>query len=128
VAEIIARISAENGVELTQDGVAKIDAAGSITPFDAAYLARGIFACAAALCGTNPPKPGAIVGDTHIPIMAWGVGNSNITGDPVLTLSVPPGIELTFVLTRQGAQELGAALVKQMEGAMPPGGLRGTVH
>jgi hypothetical protein len=126
--EIMARVSAGARVELIDDRSAIIKSVVPMTPFDAAYLARGMLACAAALSGANPPKTGTTVGDAHLPVMKWVVGASRITGDPVLILSIPSGIELTFQLPPQTAKELGAALISQGAGSAPPGGHSGTVH
>jgi hypothetical protein len=126
--EILARISAASGVELIDDQNKVVDAVGSLSPMDAAYLARSIFSCAAALSGTNPPESGALVGDVHLPPLAWRVGVSRLGGHPVLILSVPPGIELTFLLPAEHAKKIAAALVAQADGVSPPEGQRGTLH
>src|SRR5580700_3072720 len=119
MAEIMARISPQGGVELVDDRLVKIIAVDSMTPRDAAFLARSILSCAVALSGPNRPEVGALVGDAHLPIMTWKVSSSNINGQPVLILSVPSGIELTFQMPPQGAKELGAALIAQGEGSAP---------
>jgi hypothetical protein len=126
--EMMARISPQGGVDLADDGSAKIGAVDSMSPLDAAYLARGLLACAAALSGPNPPKVGAIVGEAHLPVMKWAVGASEINGLPVLNLSVPPGIELTFQMPPQDAKALGDALIAQAQGSAPLEGQSGTVH
>jgi len=128
MAEIIARIAADHKIELTSDGTAKLSGTDPMTPEDAAFLARGILACAATQSAPNAPPPGTIVGDAHLPPMTWGVGVSPLTGEPILVLSVPPGIELTFVMPPQGAIALGRALVARGEGTAPPEPQRGTVH
>lgn len=129
MAEILARTNAEGSVELVDDRSASIKSIDPMTPFDAAYLARGILSCAAALSGTNPPQAGTIVGYAHLPIMTWTIKWSTVTGKPVLILSVPPGIELTFEITQEGAKELGAALVSLgNEQPLPPEGRHGTIH
>jgi hypothetical protein len=126
--EIIARISANAGVELIGDQSKLIDAVGSLSPMDAAYLARGIFSCAAMLSGANPPKAGVLVSDVHIPPLAWRVGISRLAGDPVLILSVPPGIELTFLLPAEHARKIAGALIAQADGVSPPEGQRGMLQ
>jgi len=128
MAEIIARISADSGVELIGDQSRVIDAVGSLAPMDAAYLARAIFSCAATLSGPNPPKAGTLVGDVHLSPLTWQVGISRLTGDPVLILSVPPGIELTFLLPAEHAKKIAAALVAQADGVSPPESQRGTLQ
>ena len=77
MSEIIARISADRRVELTVDGAAKIAGADPMTAEEAAFLARGILASAAALSAPNAPAPGTIIGDAHLPAMTWAVGSSN---------------------------------------------------
>jgi hypothetical protein len=126
--EIIARISANSGVELVDDQNKVIEEVGSLSPMDAAYLARGIFSCAAMVSGPNPPKAGTLVGDLHLPPLEWSVGTSRLAGDPVLILSVPPGIELTFLLPAEHAREIAAALIAQADGVSPPEGHRGMLH
>jgi len=128
MAEIMARISTVAGVELVDERSRKVEALASMAPADAAYLARGILSCAAALSGPNPPKAGTIVGDAHLPVMRWVVGSSTVNGEPVLILSIPSGIELTFQMPPQGAKAMGAALIAQGEGSAPPEGQRGTIH
>lgn len=124
--EIMARVSAKGEVELIDERSVKIETP-AMTPYDAAYLARGMLSCAVALSGPNPPKIGAICGDAHLPVVKWTVGSSTITGAPVLILSIPSGIELTFAIWPQGAKELGAALVAQAQGT-PLERQSGTVH
>lgn len=118
--EINARISTEAGVELISEQNKPIDAVGSLSPMDAAYLARAIFSCAATLSGPNPPKAGTLVNDVHISPLAWRVGVSRLAGEPVLILSVPPGIELTFLLPAEHAKKIGRALIGQADGISPP--------
>ncbi|MGB8898726.1 MAG: hypothetical protein WCC90_05520 [Methylocella sp.] len=77
--EIMARINAEGRVELIDDRSARIEAAATMTPFDTAYLARGMLACAAALSSASPPKAGAIGRDTDLPVMKWVVTSSTLT-------------------------------------------------
>ena len=125
MAEIISRIAPANMVELVNDQSARLN--DPMSPNDAAFLARSILACAISASAPNAPPPGTMVGDAHLPIMSWRVGSSHITGDPILALSIP-GIELTFVMTPQGAADLGAALLRQGQGTPPPGGQSGTVH
>ena len=128
MSETIARVNSSAGIDLVDERMRKIEGAASMTPLDAAWLARGLLACAATLTGQNTPTPGTIVGDAHLPIMRWATGTSKFNGKPVLILSVPPGFELTFEMTPAGAKELGAALVAFGEGRSPPEGHRGTIH
>jgi len=128
VTEIIPRTAPNQTVELTKDGSAPIGSIDPITPQAAAFLARGILGCAAALSGANPPPVGTLVGDAHLPIMQWRTGRLNINGEPVLMLSIPPGIELTFQLPEITARALGKALLDEGDRSAPLGGQRGTVH
>jgi len=93
--EVVARINAEGRVELIDVRTARIESAATMTPFDTAYLARGMLACAAALSSASPPKAGAIGGDADLPVMKWVVTSSTLTSQPVIIFSIPPGIELT---------------------------------
>jgi hypothetical protein len=102
MSEIMARINAEHLVELIDDRLASIASVPPMTPQDTAFLARGMLACAAALTEVvGPPTAGAIVGDAQFPIVQWKTMTATATGLPVLILSIPPGIELTFALTLQ---------------------------
>jgi hypothetical protein len=127
VGEILARVSPEKGVELMDDRSAKIEGVGSMTPEDAAYLARGMLALAVTLPGQNPPKVGAIGGDAHLPVVKWTVGASVFTGWPVLSLTLPSGIEFMFEIWPDGAKQLGAALQSQAHGS-PPERPSGILH
>jgi len=126
--EIMARIAANGQVELIDGSSVRIDAILPLTANDAAYLARGMLACAVALFATNAPKTGDIGGDIHMPITAWTVGLSAINGDVALILTVPSGISLTFVMPKGGAVEIGRALVARGQGTEPLGDRSGTVH
>ena len=126
MAEIIAKVGPDRGLELVEHRSGKAHVVGLMTPEDGAYLARGMLACAAALCGPNPPAGGTIIADVHLPITKWSVGSSNVDGDTVLVLTIPSGIELVFQMPRQGAKEIGAALVAQGEGSVR--GHSGTMH
>jgi hypothetical protein len=126
MSEILARISAQGGVELIDEKYVSIDSIGSMSPHDAAYLARGILACAAALSGKQPPRAGAIGGDAHLLITKCTVG-LNPLGRVVMILSIPSGIELTFDLSPEDAKGLGSALVNQGREVSPEHG-PDTVH
>jgi hypothetical protein len=125
--EILARVSQEKGVELVDDRSRKIEGIGSMTPEDAAYLARGMLALAATLPGPNPPEVGTLGGDAHLPVAKWAVGASAFTGKPILLLTLPSGIELSFAIWPDGAKGLGTALIKQAEGS-PLQEQSGTIH
>lgn len=126
--EIIAKVGPDRGIELVEHRAGKMHLVGSMTPQDGAYLARGMLACAAALSGPNPPAAGTVVGDVHLPVAKWTVSASSSNGEPVLILTIPSGIELTFQMSRHGAQEIGAALVAQGQGTAPLWGHSGTIH
>ena len=104
--EIISEVGPEHSVELVRHHAGKRSAVGRMAPQDAAYLARGILACADALCGSNPPPLGTITADTHLTATRWDVSQS---GDELLlTLTIRSGIDLTFRIARQAAQKIGA--------------------
>ena len=122
MAETIARIDAQGRVELIDERSATIESVVPMASADPAFLARGTPACAAALSSAAPPAAGAIGGDAHLPIMTWLVGSSNNTGDPLLVVTIPTCISLTFQMPAQGAMALGAALLAQGKGSSPAWG------
>lgn len=126
--ETMARITPDGCVELIDDHGKIIKSVDPVKPDEAAYLARGILACAVVLSGPNPPGIATIIGDAHMPILKWAVGSSNINGEPVLILTIPSGIELTFVMPLEGAKAIGEALLSRSQGSSPLGGHHGTVH
>ena len=127
MAEIIAKVSPERGIELVEHRAGKSHLLGMMTPQDGAYLARGMLACAAALSGPNPPAAGEMVGDLHLPVTKWAVAAASSNGAPLLILTSASGIELSFQLTRRGAQEIGGALLTQAQGTAPLWGHSGTM-
>ncbi len=128
MAETMARTTADGRVEMIEEGSVRIDSVPPMTPLDAAFLARGLLACTAALSSSNPPPAGAIGGDAHLPVTNWVFGPSFATGLPVLTFSVQPGIEVTFELTLQGAKELGRIMAAYQGSDPPPAHHSGSVH
>lgn len=126
--EIMARIAANGHVELIDERGIRIDKIPPLTPNDAAYLARGILACAIATFHPNPPKVGEIGADIHMPIANWTVAASAINGDVLLLLTVPSAIALTFAMSKEGAIEIGRALVARGQGIEPLGDRSGMVH
>jgi hypothetical protein len=118
MAEIIAKVGPDRGIELVEHRSGKAHIVGLMTPEDGAYLARGILGCAAALCGPSPPEFGTVIADAQLPVMKWVVESSAVNGDPVLTVTIPSGIELTFHMPRNSAREIGVALVTQGEGSV----------
>jgi hypothetical protein len=128
--ELMARIGPEGSVEISDEHSVPIKSVPAMTPYDAAYLARGLLACAVVLSGppTAAATTGTIIGDAHLPVMRWKVATSVANGEPVLIFSVPSGIELTFQMLPHVAKELGEALIVQSQRSAPPGGQRGTVH
>jgi hypothetical protein len=89
MAETMARISAEGGVELIDALSGPIRSVAPMTPLDAAFLARGMLACAAALSSANPPAAGAIGGDADLQINRWVTSTNRVTGKPVLIFLNP---------------------------------------
>jgi hypothetical protein len=79
--EIIAKTGPCRAIELIEHSSRKAISLGSMTPQDGAYLARGILACAAALCGASPPEAGTVIADAHLPVMRWTVDSSKINGE-----------------------------------------------
>jgi hypothetical protein len=104
--EIISEVGPEHSVELVCHHAGKRNAVGRMAPQDAAYLARGILACADALCGLNPPPLGTIAADAHLTVTKWGVSQSD--GELLLTLTLQSGIDLTFRIAGQAAKDISA--------------------
>jgi hypothetical protein len=126
--EIMGRIGPDGTVEMADDRSVRVEGVDPLTPSDAAFLGRELLSCAAALSGTNPPVAGTSIPDAHFPIIAWATGPHPNTGAPTLIVKIPPGIELTFQLTMQGAKEMGGGLVVLGQGLTPSGGSRGMIH
>jgi hypothetical protein len=99
--EVIAKIGPEANIEIVEQHSGKVRSRIFVTPQDGAYLARGLLACAAALCGPNPPQAATIFADSHIPVLKWVTDASH--GEFVLTLKIRSGIELSFQMPTRSA-------------------------
>ncbi len=99
-----------------------------MTPDDAAFLARSLLSCAAALAFDKSAKKGTVRADAHFPVLKWTITIGSESRMPVVIFSVPPGIDLTFQLSPQVEKELGAALVAHAQGEPPPERPPDTVH
>ena len=97
--EIIAKVGPGQGIELLKYHGGKTVSLGLMTPQDGAYLARGMLACTAALCGSDPPLVGTVIADASLPVVRWAVKPSG-GDDLVLTLTIQSGIELSFRVPR----------------------------
>jgi hypothetical protein len=91
-------------------------------------LAKELLACAVSLLSPNKPNPGTILGYSELPVQEWKTMTSPYTGQLILILSVPPGIELVFGLTAEGAEEMGNALVFAAKSRLSSGAQSGSVH
>jgi hypothetical protein len=105
--EVVAKIGPEANIEIIGYHSGKARSRLFVTPQDGAYLARGLLACAAALCGPDPPKAGTIFVDSHIPVLKWTADASH--GEPVLTIKIPSGIELSFQMPAPSTSKIGAS-------------------
>ena len=83
--EEIAKIGPEANIEIIEYHAGKVRSRLFITPQDGAYLARGLLACAAVLCGPDPPQAGTIFADSHIPVLKLAANASH--SELVLTLT-----------------------------------------
>jgi hypothetical protein len=101
--EIIPMVGPEANIEIVEHHSGKIRSRIFMTPQDGAYLARGLLSSAAALCGSNPPPPGTIIQDSHIPVLKWAVDASH--GELMLKVTIQSGIELSFRMPLQSAQK-----------------------
>jgi hypothetical protein len=129
VIEINARIGPNDSIELADESGRIIGSAAQALTADAAiHLAKELLACAVASLSKDKLKPGTIIGYTELPIQKWKTMTSPHTGRLILILSVPPGIELVFGLTEEGAQEMGDALVFAAKACRSSGAQSGAVH
>jgi hypothetical protein len=120
MSETIARIADGGKIELVDEGLVRIVGAQQMTPEEAAFLARGLLACAAALTLDQPVKPGAMLGDLHLPVLKWTVNVGTQSRSPVIVFSIPPSLDLTFQTTKQIETELGTALIAHSKGGQSP--------
>lgn len=100
--ELIAKVGPEANIEIAEHHAGKIRSRFFLTPQDGAYLARGILACAAALCGPDPPQAGTVFADSHLPVLKWNVDATH--GEILLTVTIRSGIELHFRMPQQNAK------------------------
>jgi hypothetical protein len=117
--ETIAMVGQGGKVELIDSRMVKIDGVSSMTPAEAAFLARSLLSCAALIALGATPNIGAVVADLHFPVLKWSVTLQSGTPVPVVIFSVPPGIDLTFQLSPQVEKELGVALAAHAAGDRP---------
>jgi hypothetical protein len=99
--EVIAKIGPEANIEIVEHHSGKVRSRFFVTPQDGAYLARGLLACAAALCGPDPPQAGTIFSDSHVPALKWATAASD--GGFLLTIKIRSGIELSFQMPAQSS-------------------------
>ena len=102
--EILAKIGPEQSIELEKFHAGKTATLGHMTPQDGAYLARGMLACAAALCGPDPPLVGTVIADAPLPVLHWAVKPAE-GDDFVLTVTIQSGIDLTFRVPRSSEKK-----------------------
>lgn len=105
-----------------------VNGEGQMDPLRATYLARDLLACAVAQLSQNAPPVGVIVPDAHIPVMAFAVGESPLTGDISLRLTVPPDLQLSFRLSLETAHAIGLALRNPPGTTLSPGSPDDVVH
>ena len=103
--EILAKIGPEQSIELEKFHAGKTATLGHMTPQDGAYLARGMLACAAALCGSDPPLVGTVIADAPLPVLQWSV--KPVEDDEfLLIVTIQSGLELTFRVPRASEKKL----------------------
>lgn len=92
-----------------------------IGPTEAAVLGRALLA-ASAVCRSLPPKPaaGSTIADCHFPVLKWETGVSNVNQSPIMRVTVPGGMLLTFEVPKEMAKEFGAALAAEGKRNKPP--------
>jgi hypothetical protein len=126
--EIIPRVGTDGkSVEIVDQHMAPIAGAAPMSKEDAAFLARGLLSCAAAVA-FGQASPGILIGDSHFPTLKWTITNQTATGNPVIIFSIPPGIDLTFQVTPQIEREMGQALINHADALPPPPITRESTH
>ncbi len=101
--EIIAKIGPGHSLELVRYHAGKAASLGFLSPQDGAYLARGMLASAAALCGPDPPPAETVIPDAPLPVLHWRAEPLD-AGQFTLTVTIQSGTELTFRLPRSSAR------------------------
>ena len=125
--EAIARVADGRLIELIDDQKNALPVP-LMTPVDAAFLGRGILATCTVLASPTPVASGQVIADAHLPIMKWNVGRENRAGFPVMILTLPTGIALTFEMPPETARDLGTALIAQGTTNQPLGPQGEKVH
>ena len=97
--EIVAKIGPGHSIELVRYHAGKAASLGVMSPQDGAYLARGMLASAAALCGRDPPPAETVIPDAPLPVLHWRAEPAD-AGYFTLTVTIQSGLELTFRLAR----------------------------
>lgn len=119
--EIVARTLNDGLVELLNIKAGSVAALEPMTAKDAAYLARGLLCCAAIQSVDQPLPPGTIGTDAQLPILAWTIGHSRPEEGVIVSLTVLPGVELTFRIPADTAKEFAKILLplaEQLDGTM----------
>jgi len=106
-----AKVKQAGHIELVAENLSPIAGADKMTTMQGAELARSLLACSAILTFEPSPKEDVVPADVHLPVAKCQVGTRPGTRIPIIVFSVPPGVDLTFQLSPEGAKELGEMLI-----------------
>ena len=127
--EINARIGLNDSVELADENGRIIGPSPqALTPDAAVHLAKELLGCAVSLLSPSKPKPGTMPGYSEFPVQNWGTMTSPHTGELLLILLMPSGIELPFAITTAHAQAMGDALAFAAKSRQATVAQSGSVH
>jgi hypothetical protein len=118
--DIYARTKAAGLVELFDDqkGLA------SMTPVEAALLARSLLSCAAAQRAPNSPPDGSIIDRAYLPATKWDVRTSPLPASETLTLTISE-VEFDFRVSALDARAIATALASLADRIDKSSGLSG---
>jgi hypothetical protein len=120
--ELHARIAAKDTIDVVgSDGTIVANISGQ----QCAALGKSFLCAGEAVVGGEPrPQSGRIIRDAHLPVMKWSVGRAVASGEPVLTVTLPSGVEMTLQIRGPASVAIGKALIAAGEAASPPAGHR----
>lgn len=120
MSETIASIGQDGKIELVDDKMVRIAGISAMSPEDAAFLARGLLSCAAVLSIDPKQEAGALCDGAHFPVLQYTIRTMADPLRPLITFTLPPGIDFEFQMTPQQAANFGQDLVAHAEGRPAP--------
>jgi hypothetical protein len=107
MSETIARIAQDGKIELVDDKMVRIAGLAPMTPEDAAFLARGLLSCAVVLAVNQSTEVGALCDGAQFPVLKYAIKTMTDTRRPLMTFSLPPGIDFSFQMTPEQGKNFG---------------------